>query len=207
MRTRARAYPTESQASNQSDGDLFTSTFSDRGCPLVLQDIDGATRENCPKALRLPFRPSSDELCAVCNGYGGEDAEVLSIDLESRLFLNGYFYELGDKISLFWDRQENQTGEQIICSECLTEQNAERQTLKNACFTYRFHVEKGNLKSGATDLSDVFNDSTTPFLLNVATKALQHEFSNLRASYRKKIKNISQHLKKSEFIFPDRYLQ
>lgn len=205
--TRARTYPTESQASNQSDGDLFTSNFSDRGCPLVLQNIDGSTRENSPKALRLPFRPSSEELCAVCNGYGGDDAEVLSIDLESRLFLNGYFFELGDKMSLFWDRQENPTGEQIVCSECLQETNAKRQTLKSACFTYRFHVEKGNLKNGATNLSDVFNDSTTPFLLNAATKALQNEFSNLRSSYRKKIADISQHLKKSEFIFPDRYLQ
>ena len=207
LRTRARTYPTESQASNQSDGDLFTSTFSDQGCPLVLQDGEGMTRENCPKALRLPFRPSSDELCAVCNGYGGEDAEVLSFDLESRLYLNGYFFELGDKISLFWDRQENPTGEQIVCTECLQEPNSERQTLKKACFTYRFHVEKGNLKSGATNLRDVFNDSTTPFMLNAATKALQNEFANLRSSNRKKIAEISDHLKKSEFFFPDKYLQ
>ena len=174
---------------------------------MVLQNIDGMTRENCPKALRLQFRPSSSELCAVCNGYGGEDAEVLSIDLESRLFLNGYFFELGDKMSIFWDRQDHPTGEQLVCSECLQETNAKRQTLKSACFTYRFHVEKGNLKDGATNLSDVFNDNTTPFLLLAATQALKNEFANLRSSYRKKIAEISEHLKKSEFIFPDQYIR
>ena len=172
---------------------------------MILENVEGSARSRCPKALRLQFRPASEEFCAVCNEFVGEDAEILTMDLESRLFLNSYYFEQGDKMSIIWDRQENPTGEQLVCTQCLQTSNAERQTLKSACFTYQFHVEKGNLQPGASNLSNVFNDESCPFMVYAATKALQNEFKNLRSSYRKKIDELSENLKKSEFLFPEKY--
>ena len=49
--------------------------------------------EDCPKAIRLPFRPADEEICAVCSQPAGEDAEILSIDLESRLWINSFVFK------------------------------------------------------------------------------------------------------------------
>ena len=92
------------QDKSQSDGDMFLSRFSDTGCPLVLQNLEGITREDCAKAIRLPFRPTDDEICTICNQAAGEDAETLSMDLETRLWLNSFVYRFGDGFSIFWDR-------------------------------------------------------------------------------------------------------
>ena len=90
----------------QADGELLLSRFSDVGCPLILQNSENITREDCPKAIRLPFRPADedDPICAVCSQPAGEDAEILSMDIESRMWLNSFVFKVGDGFSLFWDR-------------------------------------------------------------------------------------------------------
>lgn len=89
---------------SQSDGNLMQSRFSDAGCPLILENVAGLSVENLPKALRLPFRVATDEYCCLCNMPAAEDSEVMSIDLETRLWLNSFVYKVGDSFSIFWDR-------------------------------------------------------------------------------------------------------
>lgn len=92
------------QNKSQSDGGMLLSRFSDTGCPLILEHLEGISREDCPKAIRLPFRPADEEICAVCSQPAGEDCEILSIDLESRLWINSFVFKSEDGFSLFWDR-------------------------------------------------------------------------------------------------------
>lgn len=90
---------------SQPNENLFTSRFSDAGCPLILENVEGITLEDCPKALRLNFHTVDDGLCCLCNQETREnDSEIMSLDLESRLWLNSFVYKVGDGFSIFWDR-------------------------------------------------------------------------------------------------------
>ena len=121
------------------------SKWAHLGQPVRFQTSDN----EYPRAIKLPFRPLEDEICAICSTWTDSDyGEPMTVDLESRLFLNGVFYSHGEerfkkyfsnnfkkrnfesllkRISIWFDRG-NSKSLQLICYDCLKEENAVYQS-------------------------------------------------------------------------------
>ena len=99
----------------------------------------------------------------------------------------------------------HQLSEQLICDECLSETNAERQTLKPKCFTLEFHQMCGNIAPGAQNITDVFADHSIPVMVVAATRALENEIQNLHSSYRSQIDSMRKDWRDQKFVFQSRY--
>lgn len=125
--------------------DSYISKWANLGQPIRFKTSDN----EYPKAIKLPFRPLEDEICAICSTWTDSDyGEPMSIELEARLYLNGVFYSHGQegfgkiillkaksfylrtilkRFSLWFDRGDS-TALQLICFDCLAEENAVYQS-------------------------------------------------------------------------------
>ena len=103
--------------------------------------------------------------------------------------------------------KRHQLSEQLICYQCLSAPNANRQTLRPECFTLSFHQRFGNLKEGAANMNDVFADNSTPIMVYAATKAIENEIANLHSCYRAQIDALKKdwHKDDNKFVFRPRY--
>ena len=73
--------------------DSLISKYANIGQPVRFRNEEN----QLPRALKLQFRPVEDTICCLCSQWTEDnEGEPLSISLESRLFLNGIFYQHGE---------------------------------------------------------------------------------------------------------------
>ena len=134
------------------------------------------------KYLILQCRPGDSGICSLCNSFAplaADESELLSFQLEKRLFKNGMLECRADGFGICFDRQRGINQWQIVCRSCL-HYDGDEQDVIDSCFRIKFHVDNGNLKS-ASDLENLFTGA--PNLAMKVMKDIRNDWISLNRAY------------------------
>lgn len=143
--------------------------------------------------IRLPCQPGESDNCAICNHYAPyneEKSEILSYELEKRLFRNGILESRGDGLGLTYDRQGGLNQWQIVCKNCLSYSGGEQDVI-DSVFRVQFHIEHGNITSNS-DVRSIFSDA--PELGLEVIKEIRDNWISLNRAYSLDIRYFQQKL-------------
>ena len=130
----------------------------------------------------LPVQPGENDICALCNSYAPLDenkSEILSYELEKRIFRNGVLESRGSGFGISFDRQGGLAQWQIVCRSCLSYEGEEQDVI-DSVYRIKFHVDNGNLKSDA-DLHNVFHNA--PELAIDVIRDIRNDWIQLNRAY------------------------
>ena len=134
------------------------------------------------KYLILPIQPGETNVCALCQMYSPLDedkSEILSYELEKKLYRNGVLESRGDGFGISYSRQRGQNQWQVICKSCL-QYDGDNQDVIDAVFRVKFHFDHNNIDSEA-DWRNIFSEA--PELAMDVIRDIRNDWIALNRAY------------------------